>query len=52
VDAYWIKMLLLAILAGMFVLTVWITPRIFISRPRTPDSPDPALDPARHPGDA
>ncbi|HSE03729.1 MAG TPA: hypothetical protein VLK35_06190 [Methylomirabilota bacterium] len=30
-DAFWIKLFVLAVLAGLFALTVWLTPWLFRS---------------------
>jgi predicted lipid-binding transport protein (Tim44 family) len=43
VDAFWIKLVVLAVLAALFGLTVWVTPRLFrSSRPGAPDADAPA----------
>jgi hypothetical protein len=31
VDTFWIKLIVLAILAGIFVVTIWLTPLFFAS---------------------
>jgi hypothetical protein len=37
VDTFWIKLIVLAVLAGLFVVTIWLTPRIFVSGRKGPD---------------
>lgn len=42
-DAFWIKLVVLAVLAGFFVLTVWLTPWLFrSSAAAAPDANAPA----------
>jgi hypothetical protein len=48
VDAFWIKLIVLAILAGLFAATVWVTPRLFI---RNADI-ETAIDPKARSGDS
>jgi hypothetical protein len=43
VDAFWIKLVVLALLAALFGLTVWITPWLFrSSRPAEAEAAAPA----------
>ena len=42
-DVFWIKLVVLAVLAALFGLTVWLTPLFFrSSRPGAPDADAPA----------
>ena len=51
-DTFWIKLFVLLVLAALFVVTVWVTPRLFTrANPKGGAPGEPALDPGARTGD-
>jgi len=46
VDVFWIKLFVLAVLAALFGLTVWLTPWFFNSNPRAAAKAGAPAEPA------